>query len=99
MEFIGTLSGILIFFVVTNLLFCLLYLLSYTAGNGFYKWLTMNNSLMDLLAFPLLGPTKYTGDKLFNKFNGLIARLWLIGYAILLIILIILLGYVFGATL
>lgn len=78
------------FFLVINLFFSFLYMVSKTAGNGFYRWATHDDFFtLTLITWPLFGLTQYTASRFYEKFNWFTARLMLILYATLVLILAI----------
>ncbi|WP_242688426.1 hypothetical protein [Bacillus sp. Cs-700] len=90
MDVFITCCGAIGFFLVINFFFSLLYMVSKTAGNGFYRWSTHDEFfILTLIIFPLFGLTQYTANQFYDKFNWFTARLMLILYAILVLILAI----------
>ncbi|MGD6776973.1 hypothetical protein ACQCT3_10985 [Sutcliffiella horikoshii] len=95
MEFIGT-----IFFMVGggltfNFIFALLYILSRSAGRGFYRWIT-HGGLLDVLCFPVIGLTQWAAGSIYERYNWFVARVLLIFYAMFILIVAILCFIIFG---
>ncbi len=96
MEFIGTILFMLGIFLLFNFLFALLYLLSRSAGNGFYRWITHDLDFLIILSLPLFGLTQWVASSVYERFNWFVARVLLILYAIIILILTIVSFIVFG---
>ncbi|PFG15053.1 hypothetical protein [Bacillus sp. es.036] len=91
MEYIAIFCGMTGMFLMINLFFAFLYLISKIAGSWFYRWASHDElGLLVILSFPLLGLTQYAASRCYEKFNWFIARMLLILYAMLLFILAIL---------
>ncbi|GAB6928918.1 hypothetical protein JCM10914A_29010 [Paenibacillus sp. JCM 10914] len=93
---IAIVFGMLGTFVTFNWLFGLVYLLSRSAGNRFYRWAVHDLEFLMVLSFPLLGLTQYVASKAYGRFNWFTARIMLICYLVALIILIVVLFSLFG---
>ena len=90
-EYIAIFCGMIGMFLMINLFFSFIYLISKTAGNWFYRWASHDEfELLVILSFPFLGLTQYAASRSYEKFNWFTARIMLILYAILLFILAIL---------
>ncbi|WP_338778747.1 hypothetical protein [Metabacillus sp. FJAT-52054] len=83
-EIIGKTLFLIGSLLILHFLYSLLFLLSKRAGKGLYNWLTMDNCLLELLSFPLFTPVYFVATKIYDRFNWLIARLFILLYAILL---------------
>jgi len=95
MELIGTILFALATFLLFNFLFALLYILSKSAGNGFYRWIT-HGGLLDVLCFPIIGLTQWAAGSIYERNNWFVARVLLILYAIFILIVAILCFILFG---
>lgn len=95
MELIGTILIAPAVFLLFNVLFALLYILSKSAGIGFYRWIT-HDGLLDILSFPIMGLTQWAASSLYERHNWFVARVLLILYTILIFILAIVSFIVFG---
>jgi hypothetical protein len=93
---IAIIFGVIGGFLTINLLFSFIYIISFTMGNGFYRWIVHDMDFLMILSFPLFGPTQYVATKLYDRFNWFIARILVICYSILLLILAIVFFYLFG---
>ncbi len=98
MEFIGTFLFMIGVFLLFNFLFSLLYLLSRSAGNGFYRWITHDLDFLIILSFPLFGLTQWVASSVYERFNWFIARLLIIIYSVFIFIIAIVCFYMFGAV-
>ncbi|MBN8209832.1 hypothetical protein JI666_13830 [Bacillus sp. NTK071] len=91
MDILAVVCGAIGFSLIFNMFFSLLYLLSKSAGKGLYRWVTYDDfELLTILIFPFLGLTQYVASRLYEKYNWFKARIILILYSILLLILAIL---------
>lgn len=72
-----------------NFLFALLYILSKTAGNGLYRWVTMDYEFLALFAFPFFGLTELVASEVYARYNWFIARVVLFGYILIVMVLIV----------
>lgn len=88
--------GVIGAFTVFNLLFACLYLFSKTLGNRFYRWIVHDLEFLMVLSFPLFGPTQAIASQVYERFNWFAARIVLIFYLILLLILAIVFFMLFG---
>ncbi|RUQ25206.1 hypothetical protein ELQ35_20585 [Peribacillus cavernae] len=93
---ITTLLGILGILATINLLFSFLFIISYSAGKGLYKWLVMDMDFLEFLYTPFLGPTLYVAMRLYERFNWFVVRIVIFFYAVLLLVLLIVFFYLFG---
>lgn len=93
---IATIFGVIGVFITINLLFSFMYMISFTLGNGFYRWIVHDMDFLMILSYPLFGPTQFVATKLYDRFNWFIARILVICYSILLLILAIVFFYLFG---
>lgn len=82
-------------FAVLNILYSFLFILTKNAG-GMYRWLIKDFDVIEIGAFPLFGPTYYVSEKLYNRYNWFNARLILLGWAIFLLLFMILMFYLFS---
>lgn len=98
MELIGTVFFMLGALLLLNFLFALLYILSKSAGNGFYKWVTYGG-LLSVLYFPIMGLTQWAAISIYERFNWFVARVLLVFYAVFIFIIVILCFIGFGYTL
>ncbi|MDQ0185670.1 hypothetical protein ACFOST_13355 [Cytobacillus kochii] len=89
MEFIAVLFGVLGFFLIVNLFFSFLYLISRAAGGKFYSWIVHDFEFLMILSLPLFGLTEYVANEFYERFNGLVTRMLLLVYALLVFILAI----------
>ncbi|MGX1432360.1 hypothetical protein ACUXCC_000749 [Cytobacillus horneckiae] len=96
MEFLAIVCGIIGALLTFNLLFSLLYLLSKTAGNGFYRWVVHDLEFLMILSFPFFGLTQYVASSVYERFNWFVARILLVVYAILLLIVAIIFFMLFS---
>ncbi|MFK3961875.1 hypothetical protein [Pseudalkalibacillus hwajinpoensis] len=88
MQFLTIACGIIAVFLTFNLFLSLLYLVSKTAGNGFYRWASHEDfEILVILSFPFFGITQYAASRFYNKFNWFKARMLIILFSILLLIL------------
>ncbi|TKD70758.1 hypothetical protein FBF83_09085 [Pseudalkalibacillus hwajinpoensis] len=91
MNILAVCCGAIGFFLISNLLFSLLYMLSKSAGKGFYRWTSHDDlEILVIVTAPLFGLTQYVASTLYEKYNWFKARILLILYSILLVILAIL---------
>jgi len=95
-EIIGGLIFVLGIFMLFNFGFSLLYILSKTAGNSFYRWITHELDFMMILAAPFFGVTQWAASSMYERFNWFVARLFLVFYSILVLILTIVIFIIFG---
>ncbi|WP_404448240.1 hypothetical protein LG307_03655 [Sutcliffiella horikoshii] len=96
MELIGTILFALAAFLLFNVLFALLYILSKSAGIGFYRWITHDLDFLVILSFPLLGLTQWAASSIYGRFNWFVARVLLILYTIVIFIIAIVSFIVFA---
>lgn len=96
MRILAIIFGVLGIFIFINLLFSLLYLLSKSAGKGFYRWVTYNMDYLMVLSYPLFGVTQWVASSMYERFNWFLARIILVMYTILLVILLIVCFSFFG---
>lgn len=96
MGVIATIFGILGTFLLFNFLFALLYTMSKTAGNGFYRWITHDLEFLMSLSAPLFGLTQLVASSTYERFNWFIARVLIFLYAILVFVLAIVCFIAFG---
>ena len=91
MDILATCCGVIGVFLIINMFFSLLYLLSKSAGKGFYRWASHDDlEILVIVTAPLFGLTQYVASRLYEKHNWFKARMILILYSILLLILAIL---------
>lgn len=95
MKYIAIFFGMLGVFLLINVFFAFLYLLSRSAGRGFYRWIS-HGGLLDVLCFPILGLTQWAASNIYERYNWFLARVLLIFYAICILILAILCFIIFG---
>ena len=82
--------GAIGFFLIINLFFSFLYLLSKSAGEGFYRWASHDDlEISVIVTTPLFGLTQYVASKLYEKFNWFMARMLLLLYGVLVLTLAI----------
>jgi len=96
MKYIAIFFGMLGFFLLINVFFALLYLLSRSAGRGFYRWLTLNLDFLKTMASPFFGLTQWAASSLYERFNWFIARVLILLYAVFIFIIVILCFTMFG---
>nr|WP_082892141.1 hypothetical protein [Sutcliffiella horikoshii] len=85
----GIIAGIIFvlgIFSLFNFGFSLLYILSSTAGNGFYGWITHDLDFMLILAAPFFGVTQWAASSMYERFNWIGARIILVFYSVLVLI-------------
>ncbi len=92
----------IIFFLVTNLLYGLFFLLAYRGISNLYEWISEEQigiifNIGMIVFFPLLGLSYHTATFLYEKFNWFFARLLVLFYLIILITLILFMINVFGS--
>ncbi|KMJ57622.1 hypothetical protein AB685_16635 [Bacillus sp. LL01] len=87
MKYIAIFLGMLGIFILVNFLFSLLYILSRSAGKGFYRWITYDLDFLEILSSPLFGITQWVAGVTYERFNWFVARVLLILYAIFILIL------------
>ncbi|MCM3618533.1 hypothetical protein M3936_13165 [Sutcliffiella horikoshii] len=98
----GIIAGIIFvlgIFSLFNFGFSLIYILSSTAGNGFYRWITHDLDFMLILAAPFFGVTQWAATSIYEKFNWFVARVLLVFYSVFIFIIVILCFIGFGYTL
>ncbi|NMH73512.1 hypothetical protein HF078_10535 [Bacillus sp. RO2] len=98
MEVFGTILFALAAFLLFNFLFALLYILSRSVGNGFYRWITHDLDFLITMSFPLIGLTQWAASSLYERFNWFVARVLIILYSVLIFIMAIVCFYMFGAV-
>ncbi|WP_225230572.1 hypothetical protein [Cytobacillus stercorigallinarum] len=96
MGFIAVLFGTLGFFLIVNLFFSFLYLISRAAGGKFYSWIVYDFEFLMILALPFFGLTEYVANEFYERFNGFVTRMLLLVYALLVFILAIICFILFG---
>ncbi|KMJ57621.1 hypothetical protein AB685_16630 [Bacillus sp. LL01] len=96
MQILAVSFGSLGAFILFNFFLTLLYILSKSAGNGFYRWITHDLDFLIILSFPLFGLTQWVASSAYERFNWFVARALLILYAIIIFILAIVSFIVFG---
>lgn len=98
MEFIGTVFFMLGGFLFLNFLFALLYILTRSGGNKFYRWVTYGGLLSGLYS-PMMGLTQWAATSIYEKFNWFVTRVLLVFYSVFIFIIVILCFIGFGYTL
>ncbi|HZG70979.1 MAG TPA: hypothetical protein VEY51_05505, partial [Chondromyces sp.] len=78
---ISILFGFLGVCAAFNFLYSLLFIVSYSGVNRIYRWFFKEAEFLEFITFPLLGPAYYTAGGIYQRFNGLLARLLVIGFA------------------
>lgn len=96
MGIIGDLFFLIGILILINFSFSLLYILSKTAGNGFYRWLVLDMDFLATIFYPLFGLTQSVAINMYEQFNWFVARVLLVLYAIFLFILAIVCFIIFG---
>ncbi|MDQ0219759.1 hypothetical protein ELQ35_20580 [Peribacillus cavernae] len=86
---ISIVFGLIGFFATINLLYSLIFIISFTIANGFYRWLVKEAEFLEIIYFPLFGPTYSVATRIYERSNWFVARLLLICYSILLLLLLI----------
>ncbi|WP_010199995.1 hypothetical protein [Bacillus sp. m3-13] len=89
MKFLETISFMLSVFLLFNFLFSLVYILSKSAGKGFYRWITLGMDFLAIMVFPFFGLTQLVASSTYERFNWFVARMLLILYAIVIFSLMI----------
>ncbi|MGD6776975.1 hypothetical protein ACQCT3_10975 [Sutcliffiella horikoshii] len=97
-EIISTILFALAAFLLFNFLFALLYLLSRSAGDGFYSWITHDLDFLIILTGPMFGLTQWAASSLYERFNWFVARVLIILYSVFIFIIAIICFYMFGAV-
>ncbi|MDQ0482458.1 hypothetical protein [Guptibacillus hwajinpoensis] len=88
MQFLTMFCGITAVFLTINLLFSFLYIVSKTAGNGFYRWASHDDlDFWVIPSFPFFGLTHYVASKFYDRFNWFKARMMLTLFSFLLLTL------------
>ena len=88
MQFLTIGCGIIAALLTFNLFFSLLYLVSRSAGTGFYHWATHEDlEILTLLSFPFFGLTQYVASRCYDQFNWFKARGMLVLFSVLLLLL------------
>jgi quinol-cytochrome oxidoreductase complex cytochrome b subunit len=95
MELMGTVFFMLGAFLFLNFVFALLYILTRSGGNGFYRWVTYGG-LLSVLYFPIMGLTQWAATSIYERFNWFVARVLILLYAIFIFIIVILCFTMFG---
>ncbi len=95
MQYIAVFFGMLGVFLLINVFFSLLYLLSRSAGRGFYRWIS-HGGLLDALCFPILGLTQWAAPSIYERYNWFVARVLILLYAVFIFIIAILCFTMFG---
>lgn len=91
MHVITVIFGAIGFSLIFNMFFSFLYMVSKSAGKGFYRWVTYDDfEILTILIFPFLGLTQFVATRLYEKYNWFTARMILFLYSILLLVLAIL---------
>ncbi|WP_165998424.1 hypothetical protein [Bacillus sp. Cs-700] len=96
MEFLAIVFGFIGLSLCFNLFFSFLYLISKSAGHGFYRWMVHDLDYLMILSTPLIGLTQFVATRIYEKFNWFIARVLLILFSILLFVLAIIFFILFG---
>jgi hypothetical protein len=96
MGIIGGIIFVLGIFSLFNFGFSLIYILSRTAGNGFYRWITHDLDFMLILAAPFFGVTQWAASSMYERFSWFVARLLLVFYSVLVLIVTIVIFIIFG---
>ncbi|WP_404450369.1 hypothetical protein LG307_03660 [Sutcliffiella horikoshii] len=96
MNFMGGVLFLLGIFALFNVFLSLLYILSKTAGNGFYHWVTHDFDILIILSAPFFGVTQWVATSIYDRFNWFVARLILVFYSLLALILAIVIFVMFG---
>lgn len=96
MQILAVSFGSLGAFILINFFFALLYILSRSAGNGLYGWVTHDLDFLEIIFAPLFGLTQWAASSLYERFNWFVARLFLIFYAIFILIVSIFCFSMFG---
>lgn len=88
MQFLTIVCGIISVLLTFNLFLSLLYLVSKTAGTGFFRWASHEDlEILVILSFPFFGITQYVASRFYDKYSWFKARMLLILFSILLLIL------------
>ncbi|WLR61527.1 hypothetical protein [Guptibacillus hwajinpoensis] len=96
MEFLAIVCGFIGLSLCFNLFFSFLYLISKSAGRGFYRWVVHDLEFLMVLSTPLIGLTQFVASRIYGRFNWFIARVLLILFSILLFISAIIFFILFG---
>ncbi|WP_342515658.1 hypothetical protein [Sutcliffiella sp. FSL R7-0096] len=96
MGIIGDFFFLIGILILINFFFSLLYIFSKTVANGFYRWIVLDMDFLAILFYPIFGVTHSVANRMYDRFNWFVARLLLVLYAILLLILAVLSFILFG---
>ncbi|WP_404448237.1 hypothetical protein LG307_03650 [Sutcliffiella horikoshii] len=96
MQILAVSFGSLGAFILFNFIFALIYILSKSAGNGIYRWVTYDLDFLMFIFAPLFGLTQWVASSFYERFNWFMARVFLLFYAIYILILSILCFSMFG---
>lgn len=96
MGLLATIFGMMGTFILVNFLLGLLYILSKTGGKGFYRWITHDLGFLMLLSSPIFGLTQLMATIIYDRFNWFVARVLLVLYATIILILAIVCFIMFG---
>jgi hypothetical protein len=96
MQILAVSFGSLGAFILINFFFALIYILSRSAGNGLYRWVTYDLDFLAIIFAPLFGLTQWAASSLYERYNWFLARVLLIFYAIFILIVSIFCFIMFG---
>ncbi|WP_010199997.1 hypothetical protein [Bacillus sp. m3-13] len=96
MQILAVSFGSLGAFILINFFFSLIYILSRSAGNGVYRWFTHDLDFLAIIFAPLFGLTQWAASSLYERYNWFVARVFLLFYAIFILIFSLLCFSMFG---
>ncbi|WP_404469668.1 hypothetical protein [Sutcliffiella horikoshii] len=96
MQILAVSFGSLGAFILLNFIFALLYILSRSAGNGLYRWVTYDLDFLVVIFAPLFGLTQWAANSLYERYNWFVARVFMVFYAIFILIVSLLCFNMFG---
>ncbi|WP_404460912.1 hypothetical protein [Sutcliffiella horikoshii] len=96
MQILAVSFGTLGAFILLNFIFALLYILSRSAGNGLYRWVTYDLDFLVVIFAPLFGLTQLAANSLYERYNWFVARVFMVFYAIFILIVSLLCFSMFG---
>ena len=96
MQILAVSFGSLGAFILINFFFALLYILSRSAGNELYRWVTHDLDFLAIIFAPLFGLTQWAASSFYERYNWFVARVFLLFYVIFILILSMLCFSMFG---
>jgi len=89
-DFITLILVIIILFSITNFIYSIIFIISFSLGFSLHKWFDSGIGIIEFIAYPLHGFTLYIAKKLDSKFNWFFKRFLMSLFSVLLIIILIL---------